>query len=235
MRPDGRGGLARRARENPANPPSRSIAARLHSRQRHSGARRCWRPQRPAPPGLPPFLQPLLACSCQRPEMTSSSATAAPRWAGSPTSRQQHAQPSRRRHRHGQRQCRFRGGRDTIDMRSGTIAGSVDQGAGADLFTISGGTVTGNVQQGVGIDDFRMTGGIIQSLSQGDNLDTFFMSAGRIVDVLRGRRPGRHDRRPHRPRRHEARQQSVRHVRRHDRRQSGHRLRQRHDHPVRRH
>ena len=95
----------------------------------------------------------------------------------------------------------FGAGRDTIDMRSGTIAGAVDQGAGADLFTISGGTVTGNVQQGLGIDDFRMTGGVIQSLSQGDSLDTFFMSAGRIVTffedgdraVMTGGRIGRVD------------------------------------------
>ncbi len=95
----------------------------------------------------------------------------------------------------------FGAGRDTIDMRSGTIAGAVDQGAGADLFTISGGTVTGNVQQGLGIDDFRMTGGVIQSLSQGDSLDTFFMSAGRIITffedgdraVMTGGRIGRVD------------------------------------------
>ena len=61
--------------------------------------------------------------------------------------------------------------------------------------------MTGNVQQGIGTDDFRMTGGIVQSLSQGDNIDTFFMSAGRIVTffedgdraVMTGGRIGRVD------------------------------------------
>jgi type V secretory pathway adhesin AidA len=69
-------------------------------------------------------------------------------------------------------------------MRSGLIDGAVDQGDASDAFVISGGSVAGNVQQGSGIDDFQMTGGEIQSLSQGDNLDTFFMSDGRIVDFF---------------------------------------------------
>jgi outer membrane autotransporter protein len=78
----------------------------------------------------------------------------------------------------------FGAGADRIEVHSGTINGGVDQGAGADSFVISGGTVTGNVQQASGSDDFRMTGGQIQSLNQGDNLDTFFMSDGRIVDAF---------------------------------------------------
>lgn len=78
-------------------------------------------------------------------------------------------------------------GIDTIEMHSGTINGSVNQGNEpdqGDSFIISGGIVTGNVQQGSGRDDFQMTGGEILSLSQGDNLDTFFMSGGRIIDFF---------------------------------------------------
>ena len=75
-------------------------------------------------------------------------------------------------------------GADVIDMQSGTISGAVDQGDGTDRFTIGAGAVTGNVQQGGGVDDFRMTGGEIGSLNQGDALDTFFMSGGRIVDFF---------------------------------------------------
>ncbi|NTF89377.1 autotransporter outer membrane beta-barrel domain-containing protein [Agrobacterium rhizogenes] len=78
----------------------------------------------------------------------------------------------------------FGAGSDIIELHSGTISGSVDQGNGADLFIISGGKVTGNVQQGSGVDDFRMTGGEVGSLNQGDNLDTFFMSDGRIIDAF---------------------------------------------------
>lgn len=78
----------------------------------------------------------------------------------------------------------FGGGTDRIEIYSGTIDGAVVQGGGNDAFVISGGTVTGNVQQGSGVDDFRMTGGTIQSLNQGDNLDTFFMSDGRIIDAF---------------------------------------------------
>src|SRR5690606_33300774 len=57
-------------------------------------------------------------------------------------------------------------------------------GDGSDVFMISGGTITGNVKQGTGTDDFQMTGDQIQSLSQGDGLDTFFMSDGHIVDFF---------------------------------------------------
>src|SRR5690606_12851862 len=73
----------------------------------------------------------------------------------------------------------FGAGIDTIEMHSGTIDGSVNQGNELDEgddFIISGGTVTGNVQQGSGRDHYEMTGGQIQSLSQGDNLDTFRMT-----------------------------------------------------------
>ena len=95
----------------------------------------------------------------------------------------------------------FGNGTDSIVQQSGRIVGAVNQGDGADRYIISGGTVNGKVQQGFGIDDFRMTGGIIQSLSQGDNLDTFSMSAGQIVDffedgdraVMTGGRIGRVD------------------------------------------
>ncbi|WP_425960457.1 autotransporter outer membrane beta-barrel domain-containing protein [Rhizobium nepotum] len=78
----------------------------------------------------------------------------------------------------------FGAGADRIEIYSGSINGAVVQGDGNDSFVISGGTVTGNVQQGSGIDDFRMTGGTIQSLNQGDNLDNFFMSDGRIIDAF---------------------------------------------------
>lgn len=78
----------------------------------------------------------------------------------------------------------FGAGADTIEMHSGTIDGTVNQGDGDDTFIISGGTVTDNVQQGSGADNFEMTGGEIDSLRQGDNLDTFFMSDGRIVDFF---------------------------------------------------
>ena len=62
-------------------------------------------------------------------------------------------------------------------MEFGTIAGSVDLGAGADGFTITAGRIVGNVQQGAGRDDFRMSGGEIASLNQGDNIDSFTISA----------------------------------------------------------
>ncbi len=78
----------------------------------------------------------------------------------------------------------FGAGADIIVMRSGRITGSVDQGNGSDRFEISGGAIFGNVQQGEGVDDFRMTGGEINTLNQGGALDTFFMSGGRIVDAF---------------------------------------------------
>lgn len=77
----------------------------------------------------------------------------------------------------------FGAGIDRIEMNSGTIAGTVDQGDSADSFVISAGSV-GAIIQGEGIDDFRMTGGTVQSLNQGNGFDTFFMSGGRIVDFF---------------------------------------------------
>jgi outer membrane autotransporter protein len=78
----------------------------------------------------------------------------------------------------------FGAGADSVEINSGTITGAVDQGAGRDSFVITGGAVLGGVQQGGGVDDFRMTGGTIQSLNQGDDFDTFFMSDGRIIDFF---------------------------------------------------
>lgn len=43
------------------------------------------------------------------------------------------------------------------------------------------GTITSAVTFGAGSDSFTMTSGTLQSLNQGDNLDTFFMSGGHIV------------------------------------------------------
>lgn len=79
------------------------------------------------------------------------------------------------------------GGDNSLQMPTGgtgTIDGTVVFGAGADAIVIGGGTITGNVQQGSGTDDFVMTGGVVQSLNQGDNLDTFRMDGGRIVDFF---------------------------------------------------
>jgi autotransporter family porin len=67
---------------------------------------------------------------------------------------------------------------------SGTIAGSVVFGGGADRVEIGSGTVTGNINQGSGSDAFIMTGGTIGSLNQGNDLDTFMMSGGWIVDFF---------------------------------------------------
>ncbi len=78
----------------------------------------------------------------------------------------------------------FGGGADAIEIASGRIEGAVDQGNGDDRFRISGGTVTGQVQQGEGIDDFVMTGGEINTLNQGGSMDTFLMTGGRIVDAF---------------------------------------------------
>ncbi|MGH6858659.1 MAG: autotransporter domain-containing protein [Phyllobacterium sp.] len=78
-------------------------------------------------------------------------------------------------------------GNNTLTMPetgAGTISGNVIFGAGTDSLVIGAGTIGGNVQQGSGIDDFRMTGGTVGSLNQGDNLDTFFMSGGRIIDAF---------------------------------------------------
>ncbi|MDO9361919.1 MAG: autotransporter outer membrane beta-barrel domain-containing protein [Sphingopyxis sp.] len=78
----------------------------------------------------------------------------------------------------------FGAGADVVRIDSGRINGAVDQGNGTDRFTISAGTVTGQVQQGEGIDDFVMTGGEVNVLNQGGAFDTFFMSGGRIVDAF---------------------------------------------------
>ncbi|MNM71961.1 Outer membrane protein IcsA autotransporter precursor [compost metagenome] len=69
-------------------------------------------------------------------------------------------------------------------MASGTVAGTVNQGDGADSFTISAGQVTGAVSQGNGIDNFVMSGGTLQSLAQGDGRDTFLMTGGTIVGAF---------------------------------------------------
>ncbi|MDT7527303.1 hypothetical protein OVY29_01305 [Sphingopyxis sp. SE2] len=78
----------------------------------------------------------------------------------------------------------FGGGADIVVIDSGRIEGAVDQGNGDDSFSISAGTVTGQVQQGEGIDDFVMTGGEIDRLNQGGSMDTFQMTGGRIVDAF---------------------------------------------------
>ncbi|HET6526397.1 autotransporter outer membrane beta-barrel domain-containing protein [Sphingopyxis sp.] len=78
----------------------------------------------------------------------------------------------------------FGGGADIIVIDSGRIEGAVDQGNGNDSFSISAGTVTGQVQQGEGIDDFVMTGGEVGTLNQGGSMDTFLMTGGRIVDAF---------------------------------------------------
>jgi len=79
------------------------------------------------------------------------------------------------------------GGNDTLTFPAGgtgAITGNVVFGAGQDLVRMESGSIGGNVQQGAGIDDFQMLGGVVQSLSQGDNIDTFFMSGGRIIDFF---------------------------------------------------
>ncbi|NWD52747.1 autotransporter family protein [Pseudomonas gingeri] len=65
---------------------------------------------------------------------------------------------------------------------TGSITGPVVFGTGNDRVVIGGGTIHGDVDEGSGTDNFTMTGGQIQSLHQGDGLDTFQMSAGVIVD-----------------------------------------------------
>jgi len=64
---------------------------------------------------------------------------------------------------------------------TGTITSAITFGAGTDTVEIYSGTISANLQQGAGSDSFTMTGGTLQSLNQGDNLDTFFMSGGHIV------------------------------------------------------
>jgi hypothetical protein len=79
---------------------------------------------------------------------------------------------------------RFGPGADQVLMDSGTIQGAVNQGDGLNTFRISAGTVAGAVRQGAGIDNFQMTGGTIQSLAQGDSHDVFSMSGGTIVGAF---------------------------------------------------
>lgn len=66
---------------------------------------------------------------------------------------------------------------------SGTSAGFTDLGGNNTLSLPVGGTgtITSAVTFGAGSDSFTMTSGTLQSLNQGDNLDTFFMSGGHIV------------------------------------------------------
>jgi hypothetical protein len=78
----------------------------------------------------------------------------------------------------------FGNGADQLSMDSGSIQGSLSQGAGANTFRISAGVISGAVTQGLGIDNFVMTGGTIQSLAQGDGRDVFSMSGGTIVGAF---------------------------------------------------
>ncbi|WP_065373442.1 autotransporter outer membrane beta-barrel domain-containing protein [Ensifer adhaerens] len=76
------------------------------------------------------------------------------------------------------------GGNNTLSLPvggTGTITSAVTFGAGSDTVEIHSGTISANLQQGAGSDSFTMTSGTLQSLNQGDNLDTFFMSGGHIV------------------------------------------------------
>lgn len=54
----------------------------------------------------------------------------------------------------------------------------------AQNLVVGQGQTLGAQVQTSGIDDFRMTGGTIQSLAQGDGLDTFFMSQGWIINFF---------------------------------------------------
>ena len=82
----------------------------------------------------------------------------------------------------------FGAGSDTVEMNSGTLAGTLagalDLGDGVDRLLITAGQITGAVSQGNGIDDFVMSGGSIQSLAQGDGRDTFLMTGGTIVGAF---------------------------------------------------
>ncbi len=64
---------------------------------------------------------------------------------------------------------------------SGTITGGVTFGVGNDRVEVHSGTIGGAVFMDDEIDTFIMTGGQIQSLDQGEGLDRFEMSGGRIV------------------------------------------------------
>ena len=78
----------------------------------------------------------------------------------------------------------FGAGNDSVDMSSGTLAGTLDQGDGADRLIISAGQITGAVNQGNGTDVFIMSDGTIASLAQGDSRDNFLMTGGTIVGAF---------------------------------------------------
>lgn len=67
---------------------------------------------------------------------------------------------------------------------SGTLAGSVTFGPGADRVEMASGIITGVLDQGAGIDTFIMTGGQLQALQQGNGRDLFQMSGGRIIGAF---------------------------------------------------
>ncbi|MBV4484841.1 autotransporter outer membrane beta-barrel domain-containing protein [Pseudomonas sp. SWRI153] len=67
---------------------------------------------------------------------------------------------------------------------TGQINGSVTFGAGADRVEINSGVITLSVNQGAGVDDFVMTGGSLGFLAQGDGRDTFLMTGGTIVSAF---------------------------------------------------
>ncbi len=69
-------------------------------------------------------------------------------------------------------------------MRSGTLAGVLDQGTGANTLQIDNGIITGEVHQQSGIDTFIMNGGRIKSLAKATEFDRFLMTGGTIVDVF---------------------------------------------------
>ncbi|WP_295811987.1 autotransporter outer membrane beta-barrel domain-containing protein [uncultured Nitratireductor sp.] len=64
---------------------------------------------------------------------------------------------------------------------TGLIDGNITFGPGVDTVEVHAGEIAGQLQQGDGVDDFTMTGGRIASLNQGGHFDTFFMSGGHIV------------------------------------------------------
>ncbi|QXH78827.1 autotransporter family protein [Pseudomonas salmasensis] len=66
----------------------------------------------------------------------------------------------------------------------GTINGNVTFGPGMDTVDIRGGVVSAIVQQGAGVDRFNMEDGLIDALFQGDGLDIFYMTGGRIIGAF---------------------------------------------------
>ena len=64
------------------------------------------------------------------------------------------------------------------------IAGTVAFGTGADRMEVHSGTITGSINQGAGVDTFIMSGGVVQALNQGDQLDTAVISGGTIIGVF---------------------------------------------------